>query len=185
MLGGADRLYAAWLGGGHADAALALRGLGVTAFVALATGMGTSVARGIGRTDLEAWFAFVALAVHTCLSLWLLPLYGLKGALIAILAGNVVGAAFFLTRLARALNWPLWRAMLRPCLVPALAIALATLAGVWIDHLLPHGPRALEWAALAAVAAASAGAALAVLLAGRHLPWREARDLLLRRSPAK
>jgi O-antigen/teichoic acid export membrane protein len=182
MLGCADRLYAAWLGGPHPDAALALRGLALTAFVALATGMGTSVARGIGRTDLEAWFAFVALAVHVALSLWLMPMLGLRGALIAILAGNLVGATYFLSRLARALRWPLFRTMIGPVFLPALAVAAGAISGATVDRALPRTGHWTEWLALALSGGASALVALALLVTTRYIPWREARGLVLRRG---
>lgn len=182
MLGSADRLFSTWLGGVHADAALVLRGLAVTAGVALATGMGTSIARGIGRTDLEAWFSGVALTVHLGLSLWLLPRMGLAGALVAILIANTIGATYFMIRLARVLKWPAVRTLIAPCVVPALGAALGAIAGYRLDRMLPAAHGTMAWASLAAVAGASALVAAGAAFATRYISWREARDLMLFRG---
>src|SRR5207237_5553414 len=106
VIGAASRLYAVWLGPGHADAALVLRGLAIAVGITLSTSVGAIVSRGIGRTDLDAWFNAVMFFVHLGLSLILLPIYGLVGTLVAMLIANIVGAAFFLGLLARTLGWP-------------------------------------------------------------------------------
>jgi O-antigen/teichoic acid export membrane protein len=184
LLGSADRLYAVWLGAEHREAALALRGLAVTGAIAIATGMGTAIARGISRTDLEAWFAAVALAVHLGLSLWLVPLYGMRGALVAILAGNLIGAALFLLLLAGTLGWPRARMLLEPCGVPLVAAALGAAAGLALDRALPAAHGALGWVSLSLVTSLAAGVALAVTLATRFVGWDEARRLLFGRAQA-
>ncbi|HTK31076.1 MAG TPA: oligosaccharide flippase family protein [Candidatus Saccharimonadaceae bacterium] len=173
LLGSADRLFLIWLGTPHVEAALAVRGLALTAGVALATGTGTSVARGIGRTDLEAWFALIALVVHGGLSLWLLPRMGLSGALLAILAGNIVGAIYFMSSLAHTLRWPVFRVVVRPLVVPICATGLGWAAGAALDRALPpaHGP--VGWLTLTATSAASALVVAGVCFATGYVAWRE------------
>jgi len=182
MLGSADRLFLTWLGPGHADAALTLRGLAIAGALAIATGMGTTVARGIARTDLEAWFAAVALAIHLGLSLWLVPAHGLRGALVAIVIGNLIGATLFMTLLARTLRWSAVRLLLEPCGVPLVAAVVGAAASFGLDRALPAGHGALAWAGLALVAAAAAGGALAVTLLSRFVRVGELRALLVRRG---
>src|SRR5207253_7901243 len=82
-IGSADRLYAVWLGPGHAAAALVLRGLATGVAITFASNVAVMVTRGIGRTDLEAWFMGVVFVTHLALSLLLIPTHGLAGAMIA------------------------------------------------------------------------------------------------------
>jgi hypothetical protein len=56
LMGLADRLLTTWLGPGHDEAALAMRGLAAGIGLSFTTNVAAIVARGIGRTDLEAWF---------------------------------------------------------------------------------------------------------------------------------
>src|SRR5204863_2571342 len=100
VLAGAYRLFVAWLGHAEPAGTLALRGLILAAAAAMLTGMATTTARGIGRTDLEAEWSLTAFAVHVILAFALVRTYGLRGALVAIVAGNAVGAAWLLVRLA-------------------------------------------------------------------------------------
>jgi O-antigen/teichoic acid export membrane protein len=178
LLAAADRIFVAWIG--HADpaAALSLRALSLAALVALATGMGAAVARGIGRTDLEAEFAAVALLVHGALGLALVPRMGLPGALVALLAGNVIGASWFLWRLSGLLHWPRVPVVLAPFAVPALAVALGAAAGVPLARALPVSAGAGAWFAAFATAAAAALVVVVVTFATRYLSLAEARGLL-------
>ena len=182
LLGAGDRLFTVWLGAAHADAALALRVLTVGLFFSLATGLGTTVARGIGRTDLETWFAVVTVSLHVALSLWLLPVIGLPGALIAVLVGTLAGAALFMVLLGRTLEWPLLRTLLGPCVVPLLALGAGGAAGWAVDRALPAAGGVTGWALLAAVATVAAGVALTGTIATGYFRWREARSLLLARG---
>jgi O-antigen/teichoic acid export membrane protein len=178
LLGAADRLYLAWLGPGHGDAALVLRGLALAGALTLATGMASVTARGIGRTDLEAWSGAVVVAIHLALSLWLLPVLGLRGALVAFLVANAVGYTCFLWWVGGALGWRRAGLLLGPHAVPALALAAGAAAGWGCDRLLPRGAGRSAWGLLAVVAAAAALVALAVAVAARYFQWREARALL-------
>jgi O-antigen/teichoic acid export membrane protein len=186
LVAAADRLYLAWLGPGHADAALVLRVLAVANALALATGMASVTVRGIGRTDLEARFGALVLVIHLGLSLWWLPLLGLRGALAAYLLANVVACAAFLWWVAGALRWSRPAMLLGPHAVPALAIVVGAAAGWGLDRLLPAAAGLAAWAQLAAVAAIASVAALAVTMATRFFDWREACALLsgIGRGPA-
>ena len=177
-LGASGRLYLVWLGPGHAEATLALRGLTFTAVAALAAGIGVAVARGIGRTDLEAWSSVTVIAIHLGLSLWLVPVWGLAGALVAIFVSSVVGTIVLVWRLAGVLEWPRFGTLLEPLGIPLLAAGCGTGLAWVVDRALPGGSGAGEWAALAAVAASGALGAAAVSLVTGYVRWREATGLI-------
>lgn len=176
--GSADRLYATWLGPGYEDAALALRGLALSAGVALASSMGVTVARGVGRTDLEAWLAGCALTVHLGVSLWLVPIHGLTGALAGLLVGHLVGAGVFLWRLAGALGWSRARVVLEPAGVPLLAAVLGSVTAASLSGVLPTGSGGMAWVLLGGVAVAGAGVAGLVVFSTRFVRWSEAWGLV-------
>jgi O-antigen/teichoic acid export membrane protein len=178
LLGCADRLYAVWLGPGHADSALVLRGLAVGRALLLAAGAGSVVVRAIGRTSLEVWYHVIGVTVHVGLALLLLPQLGIAGALIGGAAGYLAGSLLFIGVVARALHWRLGPLLGRPHAVPAAVTAAGALAALALDRALPQADGVRGWAALAAVAATGALVALAATFATRYLGWREARELV-------
>jgi O-antigen/teichoic acid export membrane protein len=179
LIGSADRLYDTWIGPESGDAAWVLWGLTLSCSLAMAAGMASSVARGIARTDLEAWFHVTSGALHVALSFLLLPRIGLTGALIGSIAGNAAGAVVFLSALSSALGWSRASVLIAPNLAPFAAIALGALAGSWVDGRLPD-PRMdlLGWLLVGVVAGISATVALAALLATRYVDLREVRAML-------
>ena len=179
LIGAAGRLFAAWLGPGHADASLVLRGLSLAAGIALATGMASVSARAIGRTDLEAWFGSIVVSLHLGLSLLLLPRLGLSGAVFAFLVANLVGSACFLVMVGRALKWRAPEVLVKPHVVPLLAAAAGVSAGLAVDRALPVAAGAPAWVLLALVAGVAGVATLVVLVATGYFRWREARSLLV------
>ena len=181
VLGSASRLYAAWLGPGHADATLALRAMAIAVTITFTTNIGATVARGVGRTDLEAWIAGAVFAIHLGLSLLLIPTWGLSGALIAIMTANLIGAALLLWLLATTLGWARAPILLEPLGVPLLAMAAGAAVSFVLDRLLPTMSGPMAWASLALVAAAGAAAAVAVILSTGYVRWAEVRAILVTR----
>lgn len=178
LIGGATPLFAAWLGPSSAAAPLALQGLAVAAYFAVAGGVGAAIARGAGRTDLEAEFAGVALVLHLALGLVLVPRFGLIGALVAVTAGNIAGMLWFFARLAAALGWARLPLLLEPFGVPLVAAALGAAAGLLLVARAPGMLVAAPWPAAAAAAGGAALIACAVTLLTRYVSWREAAALL-------
>lgn len=175
----APRVLAAWLGAPQPEVAVATRWVVLAVGSSLMTGMGTTIARSVGRTDLEMWFALVAVGVHLVLSLLLVPTLGVTGACIAIAAGNTLGALVFMFLFARAVRWDL-RHVFAPLSIPLIATAAALVIGLWVDWALGTPPEAQMggWGGAVLVASASFLSALAVLLASRYLRYAEALDLL-------
>jgi O-antigen/teichoic acid export membrane protein len=183
LLASAPRLLAAWLGHPDADAALALRGLALAAYAGLGCGAAPAIARALARTDLEAEFSAVALAVHLALGLWLVRTHGLAGVLLALAVGNLVGAGWFLSRLAVTAGWPRGRTIFEPIGVPLLSLLAGFSVARLVGDALPVAAGAAAWPAALLVGAVAAAITGALALVTRYLSWDEARALLrLRRA---
>jgi O-antigen/teichoic acid export membrane protein len=178
LVGSSNRLYLAWLGPGHEEAAQVLRWLAVSSGVLLTAGIGSVVARGIGRTELETWFHVASLTLHVGISVWLLPRIGLLGALTGSLVGNIAGTVVFITLVARAMKWKVMDLLVKPHLVPIIAASAGAAAGIALDHAVPHVRGVMAWAMLGYVAAAGGLTALAVTLMTRYISWREVTYLI-------
>ena len=177
----ADRLFAVWLGPGHGEAALVMRGVTLATGLALATGMGTVAVRAVGRTDLEAGFAALVLGLHLVLSRLLLPSDGLDGAVLALLVANAIACPVFMFRMAGALGWSRREVLLGATAVPMLALMVGIGVSMAVDVLATRAGLG-GWLGVVAVSGSGALGALAVLVATGHLPWHELRALLLARS---
>ena len=169
LVASAPSLFAAWLGHPEPAAALALRGLSLAAFAAVAGGVTGAIVRGVGRTPIELEWSGLALSLHVTLGLLLVPRYGLLGALVALLVANVAAALWFAFRLARALDWPVARMLWEPFLVPACGMAV----GVATGEAASRGIGAEGWLGLVAAAATASVTCGIVLLAMRHVAWSE------------
>ena len=180
IVAAAGRFTSAWLGPGHDSAALALRALTLGVAFQLTTGMGTSLARAVGRTDLEGAYGVMVFVVHLAISLALIPRLGLAGALIGAMASNLIGAAYFLWRFAGAVKWPRRSVLLDPHVVPALAAALGVAAGWALGRFLPPTTAGIAaWIATFAIGGLAGLVALGVCFAMRYVGIAEARASLL------
>jgi O-antigen/teichoic acid export membrane protein len=168
-------LFEVWLGHADPQAALALRGLAIAAYAAMAAGVSAAIARGVGRTSLELEWSGVALLLHGTLGVLLVPRLGLPGALVAVAIANFAAALWFAIRLSRAQAWPVRSTLWEPFILPGLAMAAGVLAGSGLAHVIP-----VPWLALGVSAAAAGLACLAVLLLTRHLAWGELARLVRR-----
>lgn len=176
--GSAGPMFAAWLGTPPAGAELALRGLIGVAYLAIAAGVGGAIARGAGRTDLEAECSALAFGVHVALGLALVPRFGLIGAIAAIAAGNLLGMLWFLWRLSGALAWRRMPVLLEPFGWPLLIVAVGTAAGLGLGQLHLPGALGTPWPRFLLVGGASVIAAALVATLSGFLPYREALSLL-------
>ncbi len=182
VLGSAKPLFAAWLGAPSPDAERALWGLGVAAYFALAAGVTLALARGAGRTDLEARFSALALAIHLVLAFVLVPRMGLAGALVAIAVANAVALPWFLAALARVFAWDPWPLVLEPFGLPLAVVAAGAAAGMGLARAGLPGLLGAPWPHLVLVAGASALAGAAVAFGSGYVRPGELLSLL---RPAK
>lgn len=179
LVAAAPAVFPAWIGRPDPAAELALRGLALAAFAGIVGGLSGAIGRGVGRTRLEIEWSGLALAIHAGLGALLIPRVGLVGALVAILAANVVAALWFTHRLGRALGWRGSRTLWEPFLVPGLAVAAGALAGDRVVTAI-----AAPWAALVAAGAVATAVSTLVLFALRQIRWAEIVGLLRRGAAA-
>jgi O-antigen/teichoic acid export membrane protein len=182
FLAGAPRLLASWLGTPPPGAELCLIGLTLAMVVAMTTGTATSIARALGRTRYEAEYSGIGLGVHIALGLWLVPRYGLPGALVATFASNVLATAWFLIRFGRVTGWGFASVFLRPTLQPLVVLAVVSALGKSFATRLPHGVGLAGWFWALVAASLPALGVLVLLFATGFLPIAELRALL-RRPP--
>lgn len=85
-----------WVGDKFSLAVLSFQILVIGYVINVLTGMGTSIARGIGRPEYETRYAVLTLVMQLVLSLTLVQLLGYKGVLVSVLITTVVAALYFL-----------------------------------------------------------------------------------------
>jgi O-antigen/teichoic acid export membrane protein len=169
----APALYDAWLGPGHANAARAATALAAMLGVNILTGVGTAIARGIGRPGFEARYQIAAILLHLAGSLLLIPRFGFTGGLWALFVSTSVASLYFVWSFHRFLGESLAR-FAREVVAPPLASAVvAGLGTAALARLIPGGPL-VRFGAEAAAFAAIAGA---LLLATRSIGLGEIRDM--------
>ena len=182
-------LYAVWIGAGHGAAALALIAISVLLGINVCTSAACLFARAIGRPWMEASYHLVSLALHVTLAVLLVPRFGLRGALIAMLISGTVGKIQFLWVFHRRLQQS-GRDFLARIVAPPALVSLAGAAVAWgvCAALLsraadPDRARA----ALALVVGGACGAAVFAigLLRLRYITVQDVRDILQRSPRAK
>jgi O-antigen/teichoic acid export membrane protein len=141
---GSPRLLAAWLGDVPSGSDLAVVGLSIAMVLAMATGVVAALARAFGRTRYEAEYSALAFVLHVALGLWLVPRYGLVGALVATLVANVVAVAWYLWRFARLTGWHM-RTLLAPSWPPLAVLGLVAVAGRLLVARLPEAHGLIGW----------------------------------------
>jgi O-antigen/teichoic acid export membrane protein len=168
-----------WLGPGYREVAVTTVFMIVFMTIVTATGVGTAICRGIGEPWIEARYHVVGAVTHIGLSMWLIPKYGLRGSLIALVASGAISTAFFLVQLHARLreSTPRWLVATTgvPLAVSVLAgAALVPWASGW-EH-----PFAGRGASLrVAVAGVAFGVAVvATYFTTRYITWKELRELV-------
>jgi peptidoglycan biosynthesis protein MviN/MurJ (putative lipid II flippase) len=134
------------------------------------------------KPGFEAWFHVAGLTLHVVLSLWLLPILGLPATVIALLAGNLAGAAMFLALVGRELRWSMREVLVGPHVIPALAAVSGGLIGYVLDRAIPTGTGPLRWGLLGIVVCVSAAVALATTLVTRYIALDDVRAIFAGRS---
>jgi O-antigen/teichoic acid export membrane protein len=123
-------LYRAWLGPGHAPAALALTAIASLLGINVLTSTGCLLGRAIGRPWMEASYHLVSLLLHLGLAAWLVPRFGLNGALLAMFISGTVGTIQFVWVFHRRLRQSLPDFARRIVAMPAL-VSLAGAIVAW------------------------------------------------------
>ena len=184
LVGGAHPLLAAWLSTPSPDAALALQGLALAAFVASPAGTTSVLARASGRTPVELEWTAVALGVHLAVAAVAIPAVGLRGALLATLVANAVSSVWFVLRLGRVLTLPSVQVLADTFGAALLALAVGVAAAALLDGTLPAASGAQLWLRAILVSGVACTLCAVVLGALRFVDYREAWALIRRGSPA-
>lgn len=136
-------LVGLWLGPGFEAASLCLAVMVTAAGFHVMTGMGTAVARGMGRPRTEAETSLLMAGAHVLLSAILIPRAGLVGALLALSLSGIAADLAFFVRLHALLGYSnrgfLREVVLRPLVMAALGGAAAGLAAVLLRGVVPGG----------------------------------------------
>jgi O-antigen/teichoic acid export membrane protein len=183
-------LYQSWLGPGHGDAALAATALAAMLGVNILTGVGTAIARGMGRPGLEVRYQVLAMVLHVCFSTLLIRRYGYVGGLWGLFLSISIASLYFVVLFHRVMRLPLGEFVLRIVLPPLLAAAAGGLLAWWSSG--AGNPGIEAWSRPEVLTRLLAGSVvlglvvIGALLASRYLRWSELRDLglLLRGRPS-
>ncbi len=131
VVSGAEWIVAAWLGPGYGAAALCLQAMFVTYGMHALTGIGSAVLRGCGRPEFEARVRLAMALAHVTLTLLLVPVWGLRGTLVAMAVSGVAADFLFLRAIHRLLRYPARRAFVDLASKP-LVSSLAAGAVAWM-----------------------------------------------------
>lgn len=131
MIACAPDVVTAWLGPGHAAVATVTAGLSAFMLLTVLTGVANSALRGMGQPWLEARYHLVGIGTHLAASLWLVPRFGLHGALLAMGISGVLCVGYLLWSFHRRIGASLrhWAVttLATPLLLSALAVGVTAL----------------------------------------------------------
>jgi O-antigen/teichoic acid export membrane protein len=103
----APLIVQAWIGPGYEAVTWVIRALAIGHFVHLLTGVGTTIAQGIGQPEYETRYTLVLLVLQTTLGIILIARLGLLGALIATPVALVFSSIYFIVLFHRLMGLPL------------------------------------------------------------------------------
>ena len=136
ILAGAPALIRAWLGPGYAQSVLVIQFLGLGHLVHLLTGIGTAIAKGIGKPEYETQYTLILLVLQTAFGVALVIKLGFLGILIATPISLLISSSYFMFIFHRYLQMPLRQFGCDVYLKPLGACFLASLAVLTVDHAL-------------------------------------------------
>lgn len=178
LVAAAAPLFVAWLGAPTPEAALALQGIALATFAASPAGTTSTFSRACGRPMLELEWSGCALAIHLLIGLLAIPVFGLRGALSALVAANLIASVWFVLRLGRVLRLPSGRILVDAFGIPLVALAAGILAGIALERSLMSAAFRLPWIVTGGVAGVAVAASALVLQVTGFVDWREAKALL-------
>lgn len=134
----ARSIMLAWMGAGYERSVLVIQLLTLGFFINLLTGVGTTMARGIGKPGYETKYTLLTMALSLSLGLALIVQMGFTGALIAALIASLVGSIYFMGLFHRYLREPLLEFAKETYLKPIIACLLASLCIYGVRLLYSH-----------------------------------------------
>ncbi len=125
IVAGAPLIMLTWMGRGYERSVLVIQLLAVGHLVHLLTGVGTTIAKGMGRPECETRYSILLLAMNTLLGIILIIKLGFWGVLIATSISLVLSSLYFMVDFHRLLGLPLGRFLKETYLQPAIACLVA------------------------------------------------------------
>ena len=123
----APLILAAWMGRGYELSVPVIQLLAVGHLVHLLTGVGTTIAKGMGKPEYETRYSLLQLAMNTLLGIALVIRLGFWGVLIATPLSLIVGSLYFMVLFHRLLGIPLLQFLKGTYLQPVITCLLAGL----------------------------------------------------------
>jgi len=124
----ASLLIQLWLGTGYEKSVLVVQTLAIGHFIHLLTGVGTTIAKGIGKPEYEMRYALLLLLMNAVLAVILIAKLGFSGALIATPLSLIASSLYFMRAFHKLLCIPLIQFMREMYLKPMMGCVVAGLA---------------------------------------------------------
>jgi len=123
----APLILAAWMGEGYELSVPVIQFLALGHLVHLLTGVGTTIAKGMGKPEYETRYSLLLLAMNTLLGIVLVIRLGFWGVLIATPLSLIVSSLYFMVLFHRLLGIPLFQFLKDTYLQPVITCLLAGL----------------------------------------------------------
>jgi O-antigen/teichoic acid export membrane protein len=123
----ASVIMLAWMGHGYEKASTVIRFLCLGYYLATVTGVASSIAAGVARTDLDLKFGVLMAGLNLLLSVLLIMKFGFMGVLAGTSAALTVSSLYYIKLFLEYLQLPAknyWRLFAKPasaCVLPAMA----------------------------------------------------------------
>ncbi|HAL61301.1 MAG TPA: hypothetical protein DCP08_02715 [Chloroflexi bacterium] len=137
LISSAPLVMSTWMGPGYQISALVIQSLALGHLVHLLTGVGTMIARGIGKPEVETRYTLLLLVMNTVLSVGLIAKIGFLGALVATPLSLIVSSSYFIASFHRLLSIPLSRFLAQAYMKPLLGslfLALPLFVVNWLSY---------------------------------------------------
>jgi O-antigen/teichoic acid export membrane protein len=127
VLVNASVIMLAWMGHGYEKASTVIRFLCLGYYLATVTGVASSIAAGVARTDLDMKFGVLMAGLNLLLSVLLIIRFGFEGVLAGTCAALTLSSLYYAKLFLKYLELPaknFWRLFAKPasaCVLPAMA----------------------------------------------------------------
>jgi O-antigen/teichoic acid export membrane protein len=124
----APMIMLAWMGPGHELASTVIRFLCLGYYLSTVTGVASSIAAGVARTDLDMKFGILMAGLNLLLSVWLIIELGFIGVLIGTTTALTISSLWYVRLFSRYLEvstnsfWHLFTTPVAACIPPTIAV---------------------------------------------------------------
>lgn len=177
----APSIMSIWMGEGYERSVLVIQALTLGFSFNLLTGVGTTMARGIGKPEYEMKYGLVTIVLNILLGVALITKLGFSGVLIATLLAAITGSTYFMSLFHRYLGKTFMQfakeTYPKPIIASLLAGLLMHITGFTIDLFCPPSSRLVSVAILGLKGAVFLGSYLITILKSQYLDHYDRRLL--------